>query len=81
MKTETYTLPYYWASALINGDFSGLWDHEEDHLNRWLAQRPELGACLSCSEEGGFRHKHDAHPEVLPCSCLDFVFPVTESAS
>ena len=30
MKTETYSLPAYWASYLINGDSSGLEQYEED---------------------------------------------------
>ena len=37
MGRETYTLPAYWASALINGDESGLGAEERDALHRWLA--------------------------------------------
>ena len=74
MKTETYTLPAFWASALINGDVSGLRDPEEAELNRWLANHPELRGCLSCSDESEFKHRHDASPDVLSCDCLNFVF-------
>lgn len=75
MKIETYTLPAFWALALVNGDVSGLEPGDEAILQRWLAAHPELGACLSCSEEPTFRRHHDA-PEVLACDCLEFSFPV-----
>ena len=75
MKIETYSLPAFWASALINGDFSGLEDGDAAILRIWLAQHPELGGCLSCTDEPGFRKHHDA-PEVLACDSLDFSFPV-----
>ena len=75
MKIETYTLPAFWASALVNGDLSGLEPGEEAILQRWLASHPELGGCLSCTDEPEFRKHHDAS-EVLACDCLDFSFPV-----
>lgn len=31
-----FTLGSWWASALINGDYSGLNDKEEKQLNDWL---------------------------------------------
>ena len=81
MKTETYTLPAFWASALINGDYSGLSVCDVLSVDLWLNTHPELGACLSCSEEAEFIHWHIDSPEVLPCDCLDFLFPVTESTT
>ena len=75
MKIETYSLPAFWASALINGDFSGLEDGDAAILRSWLAQHPELGGCLSCTDEPEFRKHHDTS-EVLACDCLDFSFPV-----
>ena len=81
MKTVTYTLPAFWASALINGDFSGLEDDDERLLNEWFEYHPELGGCLDCTDETEFRWHHDATPEVLSCECLVFTFPVTESTS
>lgn len=75
MKTETYTLPAFWASALVNGDVSGMEDDDERVLIEWLALHPELGGCLMCSEESEFCWHHDATPEVLSCDCLDFTFP------
>jgi hypothetical protein len=31
METKTYWLPAHWASALINGDTTGLDDADEKH--------------------------------------------------
>lgn len=47
---ETYTLPAYWASALINNDWSGLKEQEQNDLHYWLADNgcPDF---VSCSEE------------------------------
>ena len=75
MKIETYTLPAFWASALVNGDQSSLPYLEAEMVYRWLAAHPELGGCLSCTDDPSFRRNHDA-PEVLACDCLDFSFPV-----
>lgn len=38
MNFEVYecTLGVWWASAIINGDYSGLSDDEERQLNDWL---------------------------------------------
>ena len=74
METETYTLPAYWASALVNGDFSGLdCENEQILIRRWLELQPQLGSCLTCSDEPSFRWSHDA-PDVQACDCLDFTF-------
>ncbi len=31
IETDTVTLPVYWASALVNGDYSGLEDDDAEH--------------------------------------------------
>ena len=36
-QSTTITLPSYWASALINGDTSGMTPDEIDQMNRTLA--------------------------------------------
>jgi hypothetical protein len=33
IETDTVTLPSYWASALINGDYSGLNDNESSRCD------------------------------------------------
>jgi hypothetical protein len=37
MKIETYTLPAYWASALVNGDRSGLEQQDEAEFKQAIA--------------------------------------------
>jgi hypothetical protein len=73
IETTTYTLPAYWACALINGDESGMDDDEIKELNEWLsAFNP--GLCLDCSEESEFCHSHDADGYALAGDCLTFTF-------
>jgi hypothetical protein len=40
---RTLTGPAYWASALINGDESGMEDAEVKLMNAWLARELEPG--------------------------------------
>jgi hypothetical protein len=37
IETDTIAAPACWASALINGDCSGLEDDEVNAMNSWLA--------------------------------------------
>jgi hypothetical protein len=60
IKINTYILPSYWASALINGDYSGMEDGEEKILNEWI-KRVKPGYCVGCSEESWFQWGHDAN--------------------
>lgn len=71
MQIETLTLPAYWASALINGDYSGCTDSEEKEINDFLAANPHLGSCLDCSEETQLTRYNGMIAE-----CLDYDFPV-----
>lgn len=79
MKTIKLTLPEFWASALINGDFSGLEDDEIIELESWLswAAGENIGFCLDAGDERSFIQYHDASAYVLACTCLDFTFEVT----
>jgi hypothetical protein len=81
MKFEqiTYSLPDFWASALINDDFSGLDDEEEAQINEWLSDNAEdMGQGhwgLEPEQEAGFCKYHDARSVgVLACSCFDYVW-------
>jgi hypothetical protein len=75
METCTYTLPAHWASALINGDFTGLEDDDEEALTRVIVGE-NLPDPIGVSEEPEFRKYHDAQPYgVLACDCLEYVFP------
>jgi hypothetical protein len=58
MKTETYILPAYWASYLINGDASGLEEEDQRACDAWLARNPG-GSCVDCGESY-FSHRNDA---------------------
>lgn len=43
IEVDTVTLPAYWASALVNGDFSGLTPAERDALHASLASLQARG--------------------------------------
>ena len=75
MKTEVYTLPAYWASALINDDTSGLAETEKKGLNAWL-DYAKPGSCINCSGESFFTRWHDAYGYALACECREFTFQV-----
>jgi hypothetical protein len=75
METSTYKLPAHWASALINGDFTGLEEQDEEQLMRVIAGEG-LPDPIDCSDEPEFMKYHDAQPYgVLACDCLTFTFP------
>lgn len=73
IKTENVTLPMYWASALINGDYSGCEDSEAEAINSFLSENPQYGPCLDCSTEPEIRIF-----EGLLCETLVFTFPVNK---
>ena len=59
MKIETYKLPAYWASYLINGDASGYTDDEIAEIDRFCAGK---GRCEGCSDETEeFSWRNDAN--------------------
>lgn len=79
---RTYTLPSHWASALINGDTSGLDDHDCTMLEA-VEIGENLGHCLGIvgddrpdgCPDPAFHAWHDARGYgVLACHCFDFVF-------
>jgi hypothetical protein len=81
MKTIKLTLPEFWASALINGDYSGLEDDEVQELEQWLsfAKNEGYGFCLDVNtDERSFIQYHDASAWVLACDCLEYTFEVTQ---
>lgn len=76
---ETYDLPEHWASALINGDESGLEDEDAAALGRWesATRGADSFFCVDVSDSGGgdFRRYHDAEPfGVLACDVATFTF-------
>jgi hypothetical protein len=57
---DTYTLPEYWASGLINNDCSGMMAADVTEMNQWLAN-VQPGSCTGCSEQAWFAHNNDAN--------------------
>ena len=71
LKFTEYVLPAHWASALINGDDSGMEEEEIEEMDQWLKHiKPAF--CVACSDEIEFRHRCDA--DVLACDCLTYTF-------
>ena len=84
MQLETFELPDFWASALINADTSGLSDEEEQALNAFEKfMLEEYGQCwaVDCTDDPHFVKFHDAARfGVLACDVLQFTFDVTPKA-
>jgi len=78
MKFEEYKyiLPAFWASPLINDDYTGLSDEEETELNTFLektASERGDGHWVLEDNEPSFCKHHDAQPYgVLAVDCLEF---------
>lgn len=72
MQSETYSLPVYWASYLINGDASGLEDTDQAKCDAFLQSLPYGWYCVDVSEESHFRHSNDAG--TLAGDCADYTF-------
>jgi hypothetical protein len=70
MRTVTATAPSYWGSYLINGDSSGIDEHDvtqADAFASWLG-----GNIVDC-EDHGFLHWHDARQfGVLAADCATY---------
>jgi len=71
LKFTEYLLPAHWASALINGDYSGLDYKEADELDAWV-RFAKPGYCVGCSDEAEFCGRNDATN--LGGDCLVFTF-------
>jgi hypothetical protein len=67
---RTEVLPAAWASALINGDFSGVdFDGYGLEIRAFITARPECAAPVGCSEE--------SYPAIfngLLTDCLDYFY-------
>lgn len=69
MKIETHTMPALWASALGNGDLSGLNDADQSELESYLRANPEHANPVSCSEEPTLERFNG-----LLTECLEYSF-------
>lgn len=78
MQLETYILPAYWASALINNDYSGLESNDIEEIEDFEWRNKENDhrfTCIGCSEESYFAWRNDAFN--LGCDVLEFTFDVS----
>lgn len=63
MELVTRILPAHWASALINGDESGLTAADREHLDEYIAEeleRYEQFHTVDVSDESWFARDNDA---------------------
>lgn len=56
---ETYTLPAYWAPALINGDETGMEEDDIKDLEDWL-ERVNPGPCVGCGPDSWYSWENDS---------------------
>lgn len=78
MHFYTYTLPTYWASALINDDWSGLTSEDCEDIQYWL-ELHKPGNCVGVEDDAAFTAYHDAKiVGVLPAECCTFTFQPEE---
>ena len=76
MKTELYTLPATWSNALINYDYSGLDDREQNNLLTWLSLNGfELNSCLNIGDYDPVVMRCNIGSGVMVyCECLEYTF-------
>lgn len=70
MRVETVVLPAYMASALVNGDYSGIEDGDE----KWVQAALDYvapGRIVSCDGESYFSHRCDLWGH-LACDVLEY---------
>lgn len=73
IETETYTLPSFYASAIMNGDYSSLSKEETEKIDTFLKDK---GHCLSCSENEFFQHSSDL--DKMGGQMLEYTFTIKE---
>lgn len=83
IETKTMRLPVHWASALINGDMSGVDDDDDAAMGRMMEdlcdQHPDADAItfVDVADEPHFARYHDAEPYgVLACDVSDFTLMI-----
>lgn len=71
---DIYTLPAYWASALINGDYSGYEDNEIAEIQEFERLH---GYCVGCGDDSWFASHSDVNS--LGGDVKEFYFPRVEN--
>jgi len=76
IKTVKYTLPNYWANALINNNYDNLSDKECAQFALFYAAHQNF-ICVDTDSGDGFQKNHDASLYgVLACNVATFTFHV-----
>ena len=90
IQTYKLDLPDFWASALINNDYSGLEPEDEKELNdfieHWQDDLILVSANIESDEnayfESHFMKYHDAsNLGVLACNCCEYTFEINPKSS
>ena len=84
MNFEYFELPIYWASALVNGDESGLSEEDEKALDRFVRYMVTMYGhctCVDVEEDVYFSRYHDAIQfGALAADCVIYCFDVTQDS-
>jgi hypothetical protein len=82
MELEKYELPIHWASALVNGDESGLSEEDQkalDKFTRYMLKVYGQCFCIDVEDDVYFSLYHDATQfGVLAADCAIYCFDVTQ---
>ena len=90
IQTQSMHLPNFWASALINGDYSGLEPEDEKKLNDFIEYWKEdliidsvnIESDENACFESHFMKYHDAsNLGVLACDCCEYTFEINPNSS
>lgn len=76
-RSHTFTLPDYWAAALINGNFEPYEQGEAEAIRAFLKEEGARLLFVTQEEEpqSGFLWKHDAsHLWPFGSMCEEFIF-------
>lgn len=66
-----YRLPVYWAHALINDDYTGLLDNEEQEIRNFLKRVKADPVSVDWKTEGFYWYNNANN---TPGECADFIF-------
>ena len=78
MNIETYTLPAYWASYLINNDKSGTKDFDISDCDEFIdsiLEKNTRATCIGCGEESYFSTTNDSR-NGLGGDVMDYTFDI-----
>lgn len=73
LNPVTFTAPAHWASALINGDRSGLSDEDERELDDHLLANPKHASPVSCDDYPELKRWNGLLTETLEYTYLEAI--------